>query len=267
MKIERRITFIVGREGFAAWKVNRLKTLSGYFRSVVILNNITQRRAANTEKQLKVISLGSKYNDLCQLWIEGSDAELAFMVLTDFIAGEFVIVKTLQHSRAKPIPDLTKSHPSFALSFDIDYQYDALSKESPCTKNHLLCMLSSVESELESQSVHQMLLAREQVSSTYIGHGIALPHAIHHSIKTPKLQVIRLATDTDWHSPRGNVRMMIGLLLPKPPDKAMVMAFTQLSRALLDDEFCRLLNSTIEQEALKAILFHTMSHPFSASQP
>ena len=264
MKIERRITFIVGREGFAAWKLNRLKTLSSYFRSVVILNNITQGRAANTEKQLGVLSLGSKENDLCQLWIEGSDAELAFMVLTDFIADEFAIIRTHQHSRAKEIPDLTETHPSFALSFNIHYQYEALDSENDYVKPDLLFKLAKLEDEQDSYNVYQILLDRERISSTYINHGIALPHAMHSAIKTPKLYAIRLPVGIDWQSTRGKVTMMIGLLLPKTQDKAFVTAFTQLSRALLNEDFCRLLISTNEHEALKAILFHTMSRKVTA---
>ncbi|MGR5488675.1 PTS nitrogen regulatory IIA subunit, partial [Vibrio alfacsensis] len=72
--IERRITFVLPEDGFSGWKINRLKTLSNMFRSVVILRNLTCWDSANIEHPLRILSLAGKQDDLCQLHIEGSDA-------------------------------------------------------------------------------------------------------------------------------------------------------------------------------------------------
>lgn len=259
MKIERRITFIIGTEGFAAWKLNRLKALSGYFRSVVILKNITLGRAVNAEHTLKVISIGSKDNDLCQLWIEGSDAELACMVLTDFVADEFEIVNTSHRPDAKFASNIIETHPTFSLDFKINYQYEEIAEGTELSKNALLFKLTKVVEEKVADNIYQALLKREEISSTCIGHQVALPHVMHCDIKKPELYVIRLSAMTDWHSARGDVALLIGLLLPAPPEMPVIKAFTQISKALLEEEFCNLLTSTHENEAIKAILFHTMA--------
>ncbi len=96
--IERRITFVLPEDGFSGWKIHRLKTLSAMFRSVVILRNLTCWDSANVEQPLRILSLAGKQDDLCQLHIEGSDAELACMVLMDFIAEHFMLVNTAHRS-------------------------------------------------------------------------------------------------------------------------------------------------------------------------
>ncbi|MDG3085636.1 PTS sugar transporter subunit IIA [Vibrio hannami] len=259
MKIERRITFIVGGEGFASWKLNRLKALSGFFRSVVILRNITLGRSVNAEQTLKVISLGSKQNDLCQLWIEGSDAELACMILTDFIADEFTIINTSHSPDAKFDSTIIDTHPAFSLEFDINYRYEKIAQGTELTKSALLFKLTGVVDEKSVDNVYQALLNREAISSTCIGNSIALPHVMLKDIEKPELYVIRLASPTDWQSPRGDVSFLIALLLPAPPEMPVIKAFTQLSRALLEQEFCQILTSTHKESVLKAILLHTMA--------
>lgn len=259
MKIERRITFIIGKEGFVSWKLNRLKALSGYFRSVVILKNITLGRTVNAEHTLKVISLGSKEKDLCQLWIEGSDAELACMVLTDFIVNEFSIINTSHGRDTKYDSTIVDTHPTFAPGFDIDYRYEQIAEGLELTKAALLFKLTTTVGEKSVENIHQALLDREAISSTCIGNGVALPHVMHEDVIKPELQVIRLASPTDWHSSRGDVFFLIALLLPASPEMPIIKAFTQLSRALLDEEFCQLVTSTYKENVLKAILFHTMA--------
>ncbi|WP_375748242.1 PTS sugar transporter subunit IIA [Vibrio sp. HN007] len=259
MNIERRITFIIGEEGFAAWKLNRLKALSGYFRSVVILKNISLGRAVNAEQTLKVMSLGSRNNDLCQLWIEGSDAELACMILTDFIADEFEIINTSHRPNAKFATNIIETHPSFSLEFDINFNFEKVAQGTELSKNALLFKLTDVLKQQAAEPVYQALLDREEISSTCIGHQIALPHVMHPDIETPELNIIRLSAMTDWNSARGDASLLIGLFLPAPPQMPVIKAFTQLSRSLLEEDFCDLLTSTTEEEALKAILIHTMA--------
>ncbi|PJC86989.1 PTS nitrogen regulatory IIA subunit [Vibrio sp. HA2012] len=259
MRIERRITFVIGSDGFAAWKLNRLKTLAGYFRSVILLRNITTNEASNAEHTLKVISLGCKNGDLCQLWIEGSDAELACMVLTDFIADQFDIINT-SHKRSE---DYTNSiiahHPSFHLPFPLDFRFEACKLHPGINKTVLISNISTTLNPAMAQAVFAAMLKREDVSSTAIGHQIALPHVILEGIKQASIAVYRLNQPLDWYSRMGSVTTVVALLLPAPPDMNIIKAFTSISRTLLNPEFCHLLTSTTEPEAIKAILLHTMS--------
>ncbi|WED24259.1 PTS sugar transporter subunit IIA [Vibrio sp. JC009] len=265
MKIERRITFVIGSDGFAGWKVNRLKALSGYFRSVVILKNITKGKWVNAGHTLKVLSLGSKDKDLCQLWIEGSDAELACMVLTDFIAAEFDIISTSHSSSAKYSNNIIDQHPAFRLDFGVSYNYLEVADNTELNKNALLLQLASLADGKASDQIFQSMLKREEISSTGIGHEIALPHVMLAEIDHPLISVVRLPQAVDWHSKRGPVSLIIGFCIPAPPEMPVIKSFTQLSRTLLNEGFCQLLTSTPEPETLKAILLHIMSHSTSDS--
>lgn len=259
MRIERRITFIIGTEGFAIWKLNRLKTLSSYFRSVVILKNISNGQSANAEYTLQVISVGSQCNQLCQLWIEGSDAELACMVLTDFIADQFEIVNTSHKKTEELSYSVIDKHPTFSLPFTITYGYKEIPYSTSMEKYALMSKLCSMLNTRYAQPLFESMVKREAISSTCIGNGIALPHIMVESLNQPSLAVIKLNTPVDWYSERGSINTVIGLAIPTQANISIIKACTQLTRQLLREEFCYLLTSTTEPEALKAILLHTMA--------
>jgi PTS system nitrogen regulatory IIA component len=111
----------------------------------------------------------------------------------------------------------------------------------------------------QAQVVFDAMVQREAVSSTCIGHGIALPHIMVEGINQPSMAVMKLSNPTDWHSNRGDVNTIIAVLIPQPAQLPIVKACTQLTRSLLSEDFCHLLTSTTEPEALKAILLHTMA--------
>jgi len=259
MHIERRITFIIGADGFAAWKLNYLKTLASYFRSIVILKNITNGSSANAEHTLQVISLGSQENQLCQIWIEGADAELACMVLTDFIADQFEIVNTAHKKTEEPSYSVIERHPAFSLPFTITYGYKEIRSSTPIEKYALMSKLCIMLNARQAQIIFDAMLKREAVSSTGIGNGIALPHIMIEGISQPAIAIIKLKTATNWYSNHGNVNTLIAVLIPAPAEMPIIKACTQLTRRLLNPEFCQLLTSSTEPEALKAILFHTMA--------
>jgi len=259
MKIERRITFVIGGEGFAAWKLTRLKILAGYFRSVIILQNITKTEASNTENTLKVMSLGCKENDLCQLWIEGSDAELACMVLTDFIADQFEIVNTFHKCKALHNKSIIENHPTFHLPFSLNYYFEALQVHDDIEKNILISKISTAFDNEMSKSLFEAMLKREEISSTAIGNRIAIPHIMIEGIAKPTMVVFHLDKPVNWNSNLGKINLIIAMLIPASPSRNVVKAFTQITRALLEPINCNLLTSTTEPEAIKAILFHFMA--------
>lgn len=264
MRIERRITFIIGNEGIASWKLNRLKTLASFFRSVVILQNITTAKATNTEYTLQVISLGCKENDLCQLWIEGSDAELACMVLTDFIADQFEIVNTFHKRKKSDRQSIIDKHPTFHLPFSINYNFEAIQVNNGMEKNRLISKISATLNKPMAQDIFEAILKREEISSTGIGNSIAIPHIIIKGIEKPTMVVLRLDKPINWNSNLGKINLIIAMLIPAPPTLEVVQAFTKIARALLSPINCNCLTSTVEPEAIKAILFHIMARDNTA---
>ncbi len=259
MSIERRVTFIIGNEGFATWKLNRLKILASYFRSAIILQNITTEKTANTEHTLQVMSLGCKENDLCQLWIEGSDAELSCMVLTDFITEQFEIVNTFYRRKAHQNKSIIESHATFYLPFLINYYFDTVQIHNGIEKYVLISKISRALNKKMAQAIFKALLKREEVSSTGIGNSIAIPHAMIEGITEPAMVVLRLDKSINWSSNLGKINLIIAMLIPASATFDVVKSFTKITRALLKPINCNLLTSTIEPEAIKAILFHIMA--------
>lgn len=254
--IERRITFVLPEDGFSGWKVNRLKTLSGMFRSVVILHNLTCWDSANIEHALKIFALAGKQDDLCQLHIEGSDAELACMVLMDFVAEHFMLVNTAHRSNKRANLSLLKALSTFQLPFELDYHF---ARVEDSEKAQVLAKIANLASQEHSDKLEQDFLNRELHSSTATGKMIALPHIITPLIETATLVVIKSAEPMDWQSPKlGPVSLVISLILPSPPNRPLLVSFTHLTKSLLDEEFCHLLTTSREPEAIRAILTHQL---------
>ncbi|WP_064609247.1 PTS sugar transporter subunit IIA [Photobacterium sp. J15] len=273
--IERRITFVIGDEGIPVWKLNQLKTLAGYFRSVVVMMNITRLLQANVEETFRVMSLGSRPGDLCQLLIEGSDAELACMVLTDFVAEQFSLVKTGSRKKSRYalcVESHDENNPTFFLPFEMSFTYQELTDEvgvedkSALIERLCRMMVSGIEPEKvehKASLLFDLLSKREAVSSTAMGNGIALPHVMSDAIEQPAMAVIRLPKPVDWASNRGSVSLLIAMLLPAPPQRPHIQAFSHFSRSLLEPDFCQLLTANRVPDALKAVILHTLSKAFS----
>lgn len=259
MRIERRITFIIAEEGFPTWKINRLKTLSHFFRSVIILQNISIAESANTAHTLEILSIGCKKNDLCQLWIEGADAELACMVLTDFIDQHFSIVNTSHKKNENKTNSIIANHPSFHLTFILNYSFDVIEIDEHIKKSDVISLLSQFFAEPLSGLIENAFMQRESLSSTAVGNNIAIPHVMLREISQPSIVVRRLNRTLHWGSNLGDVKMIIAILIPFPAPVEMIKSITKLTRALIEPYNCKLITTNTEAEAIKAILFHFMS--------
>ncbi|MGC7907385.1 HPr family phosphocarrier protein [Vibrio anguillarum] len=99
--ITTRITFVLKAGGLVSWQLNELKDLNRHFRSVVVLFNITRDNKAMLNHTLQVLSLGSNPGDVCQIAIEGLDAELACMVMTEYLREHTLLISTSHKQNAK----------------------------------------------------------------------------------------------------------------------------------------------------------------------
>ncbi|MDR1311634.1 MAG: PTS sugar transporter subunit IIA [Burkholderiaceae bacterium] len=69
--------------------------------------------------------------------------------------------------------------------------------------------------DLSDTLVSSNLLAREQLASTGLGHGVAVPHGRIVGLKAPVAAFIRLSRPLPFDSPDGNpITMMVILLIP-----------------------------------------------------
>ncbi|AJR05199.1 PTS nitrogen regulatory IIA subunit [Photobacterium gaetbulicola] len=263
MIIERRITFTLDDEGLPAWKLNRLKTLAGYFRSVVVIHNISQLRMANVEQAMRMISLGCMPGDLCQLMIEGSDAELACMVLTDFVTEHCHLVCTghrhLSQREAKAEIALPFAYELSQLLPLSQLGASSLDKDGVLTQISRQC--APGQSDKAARLLEQMQ-AREAVSSTAMGNGIALPHILTPDVEVPVVVLAPLVQPVEWGAKRGPVSCVVGLVLPAPPLREYLLAFSSFSKRLLEPDFCQLLTEHSRPEVLKAVVLDSLSLPF-----
>ncbi|KXF81102.1 PTS sugar transporter subunit IIA [Enterovibrio coralii] len=254
--ITRRITFLVGEEGLAAWRLAKLKTLAAYFRSVTILSNLSQRKEASVEHPMRIMSLSALPGDLCQLLIEGSDAELASMVLTNFIDEHATLISGGKRT--------VSFSPSDFVTLPFVFQRHRINA-SPLDKHALLAEFAkkvSAEEDIEHETLFNALYKREGVSSTCMGNGIALPHVMIADVANAHILIASTAEPLDWMSNHGDVSRIVGLVLPTPPVREQIVAFSGFSQQLLDPEFCRYLTENADMDIVETIILHTLSTPF-----
>ncbi|WP_087018505.1 PTS sugar transporter subunit IIA [Thaumasiovibrio subtropicus] len=262
--IERRIAFVTDHEGLPSWVLSKLKSLAGYFKSCIVIHNISQDQQADISQLFHLLSMGTQNEDLCQLCIEGIDAELAAMVLTDVIAEHFTLICTDPRQSAKGAI-LIDNHPAFSLPFEC--HIDVVTGLAVANKAEMLgkqatllaaCFPDRHNNEITTQLFDQFH-EREAISSTGMGKGIALPHIMADIAPRPAISIISCLDPIDWYSAQGDIGLSIAMLLPEPAQRAHIVAFAGLSKALLSPRFSQSLLANAEPDALKAIILNTMS--------
>ncbi len=103
--------------------------------------------------------------------------------------------------------------------------------------------------------VFQALLAREELGSTGIGGGVALPHAKHNSVRRMTGVLGRSREGVDFAALDGEP-VYILFLLVSPVDKPdeHLRAMQKLSRMLRDRDYCRFLRKARDREELIELL-------------
>jgi len=85
--------------------------------------------------------------------------------------------------------------------------------------------------ELDEQMVLRGLLDREGLSSTGIGHGVAIPHALLGTISSPVASLTRLAQPIDFEGPDDDpVDLIYTVLWPRSATSAFLPALSQICR-------------------------------------
>jgi mannitol/fructose-specific phosphotransferase system IIA component (Ntr-type) len=94
----------------------------------------------------------------------------------------------------------------------------------------------------ESESIVKAILKREELGSTGIGRGVAVPHTKHPSVDRLVGTVAVSSQGVDFASLDGEV-VHLFFLLVSPPDRPgdHLRALENISRQLRDETFCRFL--------------------------
>lgn len=101
-------------------------------------------------------------------------------------------------------------------------------------------LLSTYSSQLDRDTVFQILNQRERLGSTGIGEGFAIPHGRINGIEQPIICAMLLANALDFDSIDGRpVRCVIGLLVPADANQTHLQILARLAKAFSQPEVQR----------------------------
>jgi nitrogen PTS system EIIA component len=117
----------------------------------------------------------------------------------------------------------------------------------------------------EFESIVKAILKREELGSTGIGRGVAVPHTKHPSVDRLVGTVAVSADGVDFASLDGE-RVHLFFLLISPPDRPgdHLRALENISRQLRDDTFCRFLKQAKAREDIQLLLDEADNHQFGS---
>lgn len=115
----------------------------------------------------------------------------------------------------------------------------------------------------EYESIVKAILKREELGSTGIGRGVAVPHTKHPSVDRLVGAVGVSSEGVDFNSLDGE-KVNLFFLLISPPDRPgdHLRALENVSRQLRDDTFCRFLKQAKTPEEILQLLDEADNNQF-----
>ncbi len=95
---------------------------------------------------------------------------------------------------------------------------------------------------------------REEIVTTAVGFGVAIPHTKSQWIRHSSISIARLAQPVDWQSEMGDVELVIMLTLGAEERINHVKVFSQLARKLVNKSFRQSLFAADDAESILALL-------------
>lgn len=117
--------------------------------------------------------------------------------------------------------------------------------------------------ESESESIVKAILKREELGSTGIGRGVAVPHTKHPSVDRLVGAVAVSSEGVDFNSLDGE-KVHLFFMLISPPDRPgdHLRALENVSRQLRDDSFCKFLKQAKNPEEILQLLDEADNNQF-----
>ncbi len=117
--------------------------------------------------------------------------------------------------------------------------------------------------EGEVESIVKAILKREDLGSTGIGRGVAVPHTKHPSVARLVGTVAVSGEGIDFNSLDGE-KVNLFFLLISPPDRPgdHLRALENISRQLRDDTFCRFLKQAKTADDIRQLLDEADNNQF-----
>lgn len=115
----------------------------------------------------------------------------------------------------------------------------------------------------EQGSILKAIMKREELGSTGIGRGVAVPHTKHPSVDRLVGTVGVSNHGVDFNSLDGE-KVQLFFLLISPPDRPgdHLRALENISRQLRDDQFCKFLKQAKSAESIQQLLEEADNNQF-----
>ncbi|MEX2650662.1 MAG: PTS IIA-like nitrogen regulatory protein PtsN [Alphaproteobacteria bacterium] len=128
------------------------------------------------------------------------------------------------------------------------------------SKKHAIEQVARAAAEvsgLDSRFVFEVLLERERLGSTGVGHGIAIPHGKFAGLDRIHAVFARLDQPVDFDATDGApVDLMFVLLAPESAGADHLKALSRVSRLLRDRTVCDRLRGATTREEIHGVLTH-----------
>lgn len=124
------------------------------------------------------------------------------------------------------------------------------------SKRAVITELAEVLTSIDPDRVMEVVMAREHLGSTGIGHGVAIPHGRMPDLASPILALARHIHGVDFDAIDGEpVHIIVMLLVPDSDDRHHLELLAQLARNLQQ--------STFREQVMQAKSSKALSHLFS----
>lgn len=112
-------------------------------------------------------------------------------------------------------------------------------------------LLAERKNSLDSVEIYNALMAREQLGSTGLGNGIAIPHCRVAKCTEIIGALVTLSEPVDYDSIDGKpVDLLFVLIVPEVRSDDHVRTLAGLAELFSDSDFCYTLRSTLDSEDL-----------------
>src|SRR5688500_8430023 len=143
---------------------------------------------------------------------------------------------------------------------------DLAADDKPAAIRELVVALSTAGAiaEKDVEGIVSAIMKREELGSTGIGRGVAVPHTKHASVERLVGTVGVSVEGVDFNSLDGD-KVQLFFVLVSPPDRPgdHLRALENISRQLRDETFCRFLKQARTAEDIRHLLDEADSSQFA----
>ncbi|RMG90742.1 MAG: PTS sugar transporter subunit IIA [Zetaproteobacteria bacterium] len=122
------------------------------------------------------------------------------------------------------------------------------------TKKAIITELAQSIQSIDPDQVLEVVMARERLGSTGIGHGVAIPHGRIHDLLHPIVAVARHQRGVDFEAIDGEpVHIVVLLLVPDDDNRQHLELLAHLARLLQQPNFRAQIMDAADAESLAAL--------------